>query len=145
MSIQYLFIIDFEGRDIIKISKDQIEIIQEQITESKNICLEVMKNQIIEYKKDLECETKSFKFFARKNGDMIITGIITKSSYKDHNAINFIENIFEIIKKYDLENLKNVKNLEKEVLYFFNQQQKKDETTKIILTPILLQKMSCHL
>lgn len=139
MSIQYLFIIDFEGKDIIDISNQTDPLIQDLKDISKNskdFCINEMKNKIIDYKKNLEKENISYKLFAKKNGDMVITGIITDSNYKDHHANSFIEKILKKIKKFDLENNTEIKLLKKEVIQIFEKEQKKLNSTKIVLSKI---------
>lgn len=139
MSIQYLFIIDFEGRDILNILKEEDsknKDLKELAKKSKRLCINEMKNKIIEYKKNLEKKNNFFKLFARKNGDMVMTGIITGSNYKDHNANSFIDKIFKLIKKYDLENKSEIKLLKKESIFIFKEEQKKLDSTKNILSKI---------
>jgi hypothetical protein len=121
MSIQYLFILDFEGNDIIKIHNDKKELNDELIEDAKAKCLTELRNKIMEFKIDLFDKDDSYKFFSKKNDDMIKCGVITENSIKDYFASNLLDKMFAILKNYDVENRKELKSLEKEIKNMFTE------------------------
>ncbi len=82
MTIKYLFVVDFEEKNLIDLPRKDIKRMKEPSDLAKRLCLNKIKQSDERFQDLLQFKQENLKIYALKNSEEIIFGVITDEKFK---------------------------------------------------------------